>query len=297
MSIRGKLKRYLLILERLETSPSLDNLLRRLHDHGHEVSARTLQRDLDDLRNEFGVAVTYDRDANTYAIAEGMSDDIPSLMQLLSRAQLLELVQDDGQGVHDLHRFVQFEGLGQLQGIQYLAPLMRAARNSREVRMQYQKFGAAPAKAYRLHPHLLKEFRGRWYVLGLVAGQQQPMAFGLDRIQTVTTTNKRFKRRDALITDLYCNAIGVDTSPGNAERILLRFKPAQAPYIKALPLHASQQTLEENAHGITISLFVMPNYELHQILLGLGNTVRVLEPKYLAKEIQRAHREAAKQYG
>ncbi|MBZ0205941.1 MAG: WYL domain-containing protein [Flavobacteriales bacterium] len=296
MSQQGKLKRYLLILERLKHAPTLAELSEHLSDEGFELNYRTIQRDLAELRDEFGVDTVYDRSSNTYSIT-GDEEDLPGLMQLLERAQLLELVRDGGQGLGELRRYIHFEELGRLRGIKHIAPLLRAIRERREVKVLYQKFYADTAKRFRIQPHLLKEYRGRWYVLGPSAEHVRPIALGLDRIKEITMLAKRFKRYDRKIAELYDQAIGVDTSPEVPERIVLRFNAMQAPYAKALPLHPSQQVEEEDKDGATITLFVMANFELRQIILALGNAVRVLEPKYLAKEIKQAHLEAARQYG
>lgn len=297
MSHRGKLKRYLLILQRLQQVPSLTDLLGHLLEHGFEMSSRTLQRDLNDLRDEFGVEVVYDRPTNTYAIAGDLTDDLPGLLQLLERGQMLELVQGGGKGIHELHRHVRFEGLGQLRGIHHLSPLLRAIRERRAVQVTYRKFYADKAKTYRLHPHLLKESQGRWYVLGPTTKHGHPIAMGLDRIEQMEVQDTRFTRKEHELDVLYDQAIGVDTSPGRPERIVLRFNAMQAPYVKALPLHPSQQVEQDDKDGTTIALFVMPNFELRQIILGMGASVRVLEPKHLAQAVRQAHKDAARQYG
>lgn len=295
MSHRGKLKRYLLIVERLRHPPSFAELRDHLQEQGFELSQRTLQRDIGELRDEFGIEVAYDRTANNYAITSG-HDELPGLLQLLERAQLLELVSDGGNGLRELHHYVRFEGLGRLQGIHHLAPLLRAIRERREVDVTYRKFYADTAKTFRMRPHQLKEYRGRWYVLGPTAKHAWPIALGLDRIEDVEVLGARFTRKDGDMAAMYDHAIGVDTAPGKPERIVLRFDAMQAPYVKALPLHPSQSVDQEDKDGATISLFVMPNMELRQLLMGWGASVKVLEPKHLAKEIRQAHKEAAAGY-
>jgi len=217
MSQQGKLKRYLLILERLKHAPTLAELSEHLSDEGFELNYRTIQRDLAELRDEFGVDTVYDRSSNTYSIT-GDEEDLPGLMQLLERAQLLELVRDGGQGLGELRRYIHFEELGRLRGIKHIAPLLRAIRERREVKVLYQKFYADTAKRFRIQPHLLKEYRGRWYVLGPSAEHVRPIALGLDRIKEITMLAKRFKRYDRKIAELYDQAIGVDTSPEVPER-------------------------------------------------------------------------------
>lgn len=296
MSYRGKLKRYWLILERLQHAPSMAEITDHLNDHGFEISQRTVERDIEELRDDFGVEVVYDRMDNTYTISEGLTRDLPGLMHMLERVQLLELVQEGRQGLRELHRYVHFEALGQLRGIQYLGPLLQAIRLKREVRITYRKFSDEKAKVHRMKPHQLREFHGRWYVLGPTTKHARPIALGLDRMEEVEVTAKRFKRKESDLDALYGHSIGVDTSPNKPERVVLHFQPQQAPYVKALPLHSSQQIEKEDARGLTVSLYVMVNFELRQIILGHGRLVKVLEPRHLAADIRAAHREAAAQY-
>lgn len=296
MSYRGKLKRYWLILERLQQAPSMAELVDHLNEHGFELSRRTVERDLEDLRDEFGVAATYDRPSNTYALPPEQDADMPGLMQLLERAQLLELVQDGG-GMGALNRYLHFEGLGLLRGIRHMPPLLRAIRMRREARITYRKFGDAQARVHRMRPHQLREFHGRWYVLGPTDKHERPIALGLDRMEQVEVTASRFKRTDNDLDALYEHSIGVDTSPGKPERVVLHFQPQQAPYVKALPMHASQQIMQEDANGLTLTLYVMVNFELQQIIMGHGTAVHVLEPAHLAKSMRKAHQDAAALYG
>jgi predicted DNA-binding transcriptional regulator YafY len=295
MSYRGKLKRYLLILDRLQHPASFVELKSHLEDHGLELSPRTLQRDLEEIRVELGIEVAYERGANHYTVQKGKEDHAGVLM-LLERAQLMELVSASGKGLRELHKVVRFEELGRLQGIQHLAPLLRAIRERREVVVTYRKFQEEGDKEYRVQPHLLKEYHGRWYLLARSAKHPQPIALGLDRMDKLVVQRTKFTRKGDEVADFYDHVIGVDASPGKPERIVLRFDPVQAKYIKSLPLHPTQQVAKEDKQGTVISLYVMPNIELLQQIMGWGASVQVLEPKSLAKTIRQAHKAAVARY-
>lgn len=295
MSYQGKLKRYLLILDRLQRPASFVELRSHLEDHGFELSPRTLQRDLEEIRVELGIEVAYERGANHYTVHKGKEDHAGVLL-LLERAQLMELVSASGKGLRELHRLVRFEDLGRLRGIQHLAPLLRAIRERREVLVTYRKFQGDGEKDHRVQPHLLKEYHGRWYLLARSAKHPQPIALGLDRMERLAVQRTKFTRKGDEVAGSYDHVIGVDASPGKPERIVLRFDPVQAKYIKSLPLHPTQQVEKEDKNGVTISLFVMPNAELQQQVLGWGASVQVLEPKSFAKAIRQAHKAAVGRY-
>ena len=285
MSFRAKLKRYLLILEKLPQRPSLAELAGHLADHGLDSSLRTLQRDLEQVRDELGVEVDYDRPANQYFIArKGPYHD--TVLQLLERAQLLELVDGDTRNLRELGDRVEFEGLGCLHGIKHLAPLLRAIRERRAVAIHYRRYQTEALRIHQMSPHLLKEYRGRWYVLGIAKGYAAPIALGLDRIEQLEMKAERFAagKVDG-VRRHYAPVIGVDASPGTVERVVLRFTPLQGRYVKALPVHPSQQVLRDDAEACDIALDVLPNYELRQWVLSQGSTVKVLKPASLAAEL------------
>ena len=62
MSFQGKLKRYLLILEKVKHRPTFKEISEHLQEHGFTMSSRTFQRDIEQIRYELGIEVHYDRD-------------------------------------------------------------------------------------------------------------------------------------------------------------------------------------------------------------------------------------------
>jgi predicted DNA-binding transcriptional regulator YafY len=70
MSAQGTIKRYLLIIEKITStkSPSFQVLRGHLSDHGFEISERTLQRNIEQIRYEFGIEIKYDRTQKGYHV-------------------------------------------------------------------------------------------------------------------------------------------------------------------------------------------------------------------------------------
>ncbi|MCF6241798.1 MAG: WYL domain-containing protein, partial [Bacteroidales bacterium] len=111
--------------------------------------------------------------------------------------------------------------------------------------------------------------------------------YGIDRISELSVSEETFKRTKATEARANFNSIiGLVYSFGKREKVVLSFVPRQGRYVKSLPLHHSQKILIDNEKELRISLFVIPNYELFQQILMLGANVKVLEPKWLVKEIK-----------
>ena len=80
------------------------------------------------------------------------------------------------------------------------------------------------------------------------------------------------------------------------ETIILSFTPNQGKYVKTLPLHITQETLIDDDTEFRISIDVIPNYELIQTILKQGDTVKVIEPQWLADKIKENLKRTLKKY-
>src|SRR5215831_6911377 len=95
MSAQGTIKRYQLILEKLRYNsyPSFEEIKNFLHDQGFEISKRTLQRDIDAIRNEFSVSILFDRGRKGYYIDQESSPGYGKLMKLIRLQNETEMLQ------------------------------------------------------------------------------------------------------------------------------------------------------------------------------------------------------------
>jgi hypothetical protein len=86
--------------------------------------------------------------------------------------------------------------------------------------------------------------------------------------------------------EYFQHTLGVTLGKGAVEEVELWFSPALAPYIKTQHLHHTQKTLRDEATGLVITLKLIPNPELTQLILGYGADVKVLKPQGLIKRIK-----------
>jgi predicted DNA-binding transcriptional regulator YafY len=102
-------------------------------------------------------------------------------------------------------------------------------------------------------------------------------------LKILTETFTRAKKDQP--EDLFENIIGMVYSIGKVERVVLSFSPTQGEYVKRLPFHRTQKVLIDDDKECRIELMVVPNYELTHLILMQGDSVKVLEPQWLADEI------------
>src|SRR5690606_30130714 len=94
MSKQGTVRRYILIIEKLgrKQFPSFDEIKNYLSNHDFEVSNRTIQRDIEQIRSEFGIEIEYNRFKNGYYINEDLSPYIESFVRFFEIVNTADLL-------------------------------------------------------------------------------------------------------------------------------------------------------------------------------------------------------------
>lgn len=194
--------------------------------------------------------------------------------------------------------FVQIEKPSYFKGSNWLGVLLDAIIERKCVRLGYQKFTDEEEKTHVIHPYLLKEYRNRWYVIGMMDEKEHIATFGLDRITFLETlTEAAFRRKDGFDPDNFLkHAYGITGFEGEAENVELEFSKTQGKYVLAQALHPSQQVVKTSKDKIIVSLNVGITYELIEDLLGYGNKVKVLKPQKLAQLIKEEAQKTSELY-
>ena len=146
--------------------------------------------------------------------------------------------------------------------------------------------------------YALKEFRNRWYVVGKDLKDNKIKSFGLDRLSKLDFTGKHFALPDNFeVNEHYKNCFGIiSPNADKPQEIILSFDPFQGKYIKSLPLHASQEILEDNEDELLIKLTLYITHDFVMELLSYGENVKVIEPIALIEQMKQSYKNALDQY-
>ncbi len=195
-------------------------------------------------------------------------------------------------------KFIDFEKAPYAEGNEYLDALIEATRNKRPVRISYRKFEDAQPKDRTISPCLLKEYRNRWYLVGLQHETDNLRKFALDRICSLESVPETpFRETVNFKPELYFkNAIGISKEDGQVEEVILSFSPHDGNYVKTQYLHNSQELLVDDEIEVRVRLKVVINYELEATILGFGKEVKVIAPEILKQKILRTLDACRKQY-
>ena len=174
-----------------------------------------------------------------------------------------------------------------LKGLEYLGELFNAILYRKVLKIQYRSFKSDLPYYQTIHPYYLKQFNNRWFLFGLNAELQLVRVLALDRIIEIEELKVPYQENTQYdFTDYFEDMIGV-TKPQDTEMqvIKLWFSPSQAPYIDTKPLHGTQKVKSWDGTGMIMTIEVVPNFELEQLILQFGENCKVLEPVELKEKI------------
>ncbi|HTJ50337.1 MAG TPA: WYL domain-containing protein [Cyclobacteriaceae bacterium] len=194
---------------------------------------------------------------------------------------------------------IDFEKNENLKGLEYIEPLYQAIIKKTPLVLEYQSFKAKNANTFDFHAYYLKEYRNRWFVIGLSKRKGEIQNLALDRIVSISDCPRNFigKPKDFNPSEIYKNILGVTVNQnGKTEKILILADHQTAPYIQTKPIHHTQRIEETLPNGVIFSFDVQLNFELERELLGFGDRIRVLAPERLKQKIKVILTHALDQY-
>ena len=185
---------------------------------------------------------------------------------------------------------IDFEKNELLTGLDWLDILYRSIVSKTSLTLLYQSFNARQASELIFYPHLLKEYRNRWFLVGMSKTNRTILTLALDRIQQITQSphEKFIEHRRFDPATYFSNVIGVTRNENDKpSTVIFKADKNQAPYIKTKPLHSTQKILEETSDSTLFSIEVVLNFELERELIGFGEGLEVLAPKTLLRRMRR----------
>lgn len=195
-------------------------------------------------------------------------------------------------------KIVDFERNSDLKGLRFLNPLYNYIFHRQTIKIKYKSFTANRSHDYIVFPHLLKEYRNRWFLF-CTTKSGKLYNFALDRIEFLKhLPDTPYRDNPEFNPETYFeNMVGV-THWGKPIKITFWASKEQAGYIATKPVHSSQRIVRENSEdgGMIFSVTVEPNWEFFSLMLGFGAGVRILTPNAVVREMKRKLAKSIEQY-
>ncbi len=191
---------------------------------------------------------------------------------------------------HHLKRRIVFEQIP--SGQNFLTPVIEAMRDGMSIEIKYKSFWRQDEYTTEVEPYFVKVFKLRWYLIARNKIKDAIRIYALDRIHALAQTGNAFVMpKDFSPEEYFYNSFGIisqDNCP--PEIVELKVYGTQKEYFRTLPLHHSQEEVE-NSDGYSIfRYYLSPTYDFIQEILSHGCEVEVLSPQHLRDEV-RSHAE------
>lgn len=287
----GRLIRYILIIHKLQgrmkyvpADELISYLELQMEMRGYEVgiSVRTLQRDIREIAEMFDIEIKNYRGLGYY-ISDRVKDTDVKYEELLMNFDLLTSINADSQPtgfiLPEHHR---------PKGSDLIPALIRAIKDSSVVSFDYRLVRKGNKLVHKVvKPYFLKESLDLWYLLAM-DDRERLVTYGIDRISGLEITDEDFRRDETVNPDeLFRHSYGIWDDPAiPVEEIELRYSALDGAFLKANPLHGSQEILVDTEDEFRIRLRLRITNDFVMALLSRSASLTVIKPLSLRERIR-----------
>ena len=278
-----------------------------------EVSYKTIQRDLDFMRDRLNLPIEYDPTRYSFRytekveafpllqVSEGeilalfvaqkvlaqyhgtpFEKTLGSAFQKLTGALKETVSFDLGEWGSDYSFRVTGASAADLEVFRLLA---RAIVQRQEISFSYQSLRASAPETRSVHPYHLANIDNAWYLLAYDPQRAQIRTFALPRIQKPALTKKTFDRPRGFSAEKELKGgFGVFSGSGKY-CIKVRFDSFAARLVRERDWHPTQKIREIKGGGIELEMTLGALEEIERWVLSWGDHAKVLGPKALIESV------------
>jgi proteasome accessory factor B len=289
-----------------------------------EVSPKTIQRDVEFMRDRLGLPIEYHAGRFGYYYSEPVTG-FPNIEVSEGEITALFVAQKalaqykgtpferplhsafrkitDGLKDRvsfswtDLEDVISFRSAGASPADLELFELVsKGVLRSVEIEFDYRKLESSGYARRRVQPYHLGCLENQWYLFAHDLERSQVRTFALPRMRKVSLTTKGFRRpADFSISRILSGSFGVH-SAGKKQRIRLQFDAFATRLVSERTWHESQRIQPQPDGSMILRLELGGLEEIERWILSWGSHVRVLEPPALADKIRKEAEAIAKHY-
>lgn len=311
---RPPLERMLLLhkLMRDNTYPNCRMLSKKI-----EVSEKTIQRDIDFMKDRMNLPIEYDQYRYGYFYSKPVSA-FPTMHVTEGEMVALYIARK----AMELYKGTPFEkslkvafekicsnltdlvsfSWGDWDGAVSFKPMGKAELNEsiflavtksilarRQLEFEYKKLGASKFEKRTVHPYHTACIDNQWYLFAYDPEREDIRTFSLSRIKVALTLNKKFVPREFSLAHHLKDSFGVTkNSLSKTQKVRIVFDDWAAQVVKEKHWHPSQFITELDHGQIEVTMTLSDLKEVTRWILSWCGHAKVLEPRELREEVKRA---------
>jgi len=280
-----------------------------------EVSAKTVMRDVEFMRDRLGLPLEYDavkhgfhytapvRDFPVMKVSQGEVAALLLAQKSLEQfrgttferplaAAFRKLSNSLGGEMevawHELEQALSVRSSGAgLADMQVFDALAKAVMDGSEVEFDYHKLAGEKSEQRIVQPYHLGCIENQWYLFAHDAARGAVRTFALPRIRDVERTGAVFRRPKNFSLAKVLDGSFAVFEGGKARAVRIRFTGVAARLVGERVWHASQK-LVRDGRALLLEMKVGLSPDLRQWILGWGAEAEVLDPPDLREELGKA---------
>ncbi len=281
-----------------------------------EVSTKSIQRDIEFMRDRLALPIAYDGSRMGYFYTEEVSG-FPTLQitegelaalviaekalqqyrgtqfekPLLSAIRKIEqsLPETISLNLSELEQTISFRTRAEpVLDLQIFDALAKATARRSQLQFSYRKPGRRDPELRVVDPYHLANINGEWYLFAYDHGRKDIRTFVPARMQSVRTTGKTFARPGNFSLERRLrDSFGVHSGEGDYT-VVIRFAPRVADFVREKKWHPSQTLRDLAKGGVELSLKLSSLVEIERWILSWGGDAKVVKPQELVAAIRKA---------
>ncbi len=313
MQTRPPLERMLKIHQAIQsgTYPTADFLAQEL-----EVSAKSIYRDLDFMRDRLRLPIDFDRRSHgfcytqevkafpTMQITEGelfalvvaekalhQYRGTPFEKPLLSALRKMQdsLPETISIDLAEIKRTISFRTRAEpILDLGIFDALAKATAGREQLALDYRKPGQQQPERRVVDPYHLANINGEWFLFAYDHLRKDIRTFVPSRIKSIKTTGKTFARPQTFSLERRLrDSFGVLSGQGEFD-VVIRFGRRAADYIREKKWHPSQQLRELKDGGVELRMKLSGLSEVQRWVLSWGGSAVPIHPEALVEGVKAA---------
>ena len=278
-----------------------------------EVTTKTIQRDIDFMRDRLNIPIAYNGERKGYEFTQPV-ESFP--MVELSEAELISifvaqkaLTQYKGTPFEqplrsafdklvsgldgkitlswdDLDSFISFRSFEIVPAdLKTFQVVSESVRKSVVLGFEYKKLNSSSFEKRTIEPYHLACIQNQWYCFGHDINRREMRTFVLARMRNAVGTGQTFtKSKRFSLQDHLKDSLGVFSAKGK-HNIRIRFDKFAAQLVRERIWHPSQQIQELTGGEIELRVTLSSLHEIEPWVLSWGEHAHVLEPKDFIKRL------------
>jgi proteasome accessory factor B len=279
-----------------------------------EVSAKSIHRDLEFMRDRLDLPLEYDAAHGGYHYTEAVSA-FPTLQitegelfallvaekalqqyrgtnfekPLLSAFKKMSASLPDTISLNlaDWEQSISFRTRAEpVVNLEIFDALGKATAQRQQLELIYRKAGQREPELRVVDPYHLANINGEWYLFAFDHLRKDVRTFVPARIKAMKPTGRTFARPHKFSLEKRLrDSFGVYSAQGEFQ-VAIRFAETVADYIREKKWHDSQEMIELKDGGVELRLKLSSLPEVERWVLGWGGNAVVLKPAELAEMVR-----------